>query len=46
VFVVRAEAKFELPAQNSMGELLLATPAISGGMMYVRTQHHLFAIGN
>jgi outer membrane protein assembly factor BamB len=46
MFVVRAGTKFELLARNSMGELLLATPAISGGMMYVRTQHHLFAIGN
>jgi hypothetical protein len=46
VFVVRAGAKVELPARNSMGELLLATPAMSGGMMYARTQHHPFAIGN
>jgi len=24
---------------------LMATPALAGGTMYVRGQHHLFAIG-
>lgn len=28
-----------------MGELLMATPALSEGVMYVRTVNHLFAIG-
>jgi hypothetical protein len=28
-----------------MGEPLMATPAISGGMLLVRTQHRLWAIG-
>jgi len=45
VFVVKTGPKFELLATNPMGELLMATPAISAGMMFVRTQHHLFAIG-
>jgi outer membrane protein assembly factor BamB len=45
IFVVKAGAKFELLATNSMSELLMATPAISSGLMFVRTQHHLFAIG-
>jgi outer membrane protein assembly factor BamB len=44
IFVVRAGPKFELLATNQMGELLMATPAISSGMMFVRTQHHVFAI--
>lgn len=46
MFVVKAGPKFELLACNPMGELLMATPAISSGMMFVRTQHHLFAVGN
>jgi len=46
MFVVKAGPKFELLARNPMGELLMATPAISSGMMFVRTQHHLFAVGN
>jgi outer membrane protein assembly factor BamB len=45
IFVVKAGPKFELLTTNPMGELLMATPAISAGMMFVRTQHHLFAIG-
>ena len=32
-------------ATNSIGEPLMATPAISGGKMFVRSQQHLFAIG-
>ena len=45
MFVVRAGAKFEVIATNPMGEPIMATPAIANGMMFVRTQHHLFAIG-
>ncbi len=45
IFVVKTGPKFELLATNQMGELLMATPAISSSMMFVRTQHHLFAIG-
>jgi outer membrane protein assembly factor BamB len=44
IFVVKAGPQFELLATNPMGELLMATPALSSGMMFVRTQHHLFAI--
>ncbi len=32
-------------ATNSMGELLMATPALSDGVMYVRAAASLFAIG-
>ena len=32
-------------AKNSMGELLMATPALSDGVMYVRSSESLFAIG-
>ena len=45
MFVVRAGPKFELLATNPVGELLMATPAISSGMLFVRAQHHVFAIG-
>ncbi len=45
IFVVRAGAKYEVLAANPMGELLMATPAISSGMMFVRTQHHVHAVG-
>ncbi len=45
LFVVKAGPQFELLATNAMGELLMATPALAAGMMLVRAQHHLFAIG-
>ncbi len=45
VFVVKAGPEFELLATNSLGEVILATPAISDGMIFIRTLHHLFGIG-
>ena len=45
VFVVKAGPRYELVATNLMGEPLMATPAISDGVIYFRGQHHLFAIG-
>ncbi|HXG67547.1 MAG TPA: PQQ-binding-like beta-propeller repeat protein [Blastocatellia bacterium] len=44
IFVVKAGPKYELLATNPIGEVLMATPAISDGMIFVRGQHHLFAI--
>lgn len=45
MFVVKAGPQFEVLATNAMDELLMATPALSAGMMFVRAQKHLFAIG-
>jgi outer membrane protein assembly factor BamB len=45
VFVYSAGAKPELLATNPMGEVLMATPAISDGLLLVRGLKHLFAIG-
>jgi len=45
MLVVRAGPTFELVATNSIGELLMATPALSDGAMYVRGASSLFAIG-
>jgi outer membrane protein assembly factor BamB len=45
VRVVKAGPKFELLAVNEMGENCMATPAISAGLLFVRGQHHLFALG-
>jgi hypothetical protein len=46
VRVVKAGPKFERLAVNPVGEVCMATPAISDGMIFVRGQHHLFAFGN
>src|SRR6185436_11495785 len=45
VLVIAAGEKFEHLGTNSIGELLMATPAISDGVMYVRAASTLFAIG-
>jgi outer membrane protein assembly factor BamB len=44
VFAVGAGERFELLKTNPMEEPVMATPAISGGMLIVRTQHQLFGI--
>jgi outer membrane protein assembly factor BamB len=45
VFVVRAAPAYELMATNEMAESTLATPALSEGVMYWRTQGHVLAVG-
>ena len=46
MLVIAAGDKFSQLAMNSMGELLMATPALSEGVMYVRSANSLFAIGS
>ena len=45
ILVVSAGEGFAHVATNSIGEPLLATPALSDGVMYVRSAGNLFAIG-
>ena len=45
VLVVEAGRAFKHLSTNSMGELLMATPAISEGVMYVRSSASLTAVG-
>lgn len=45
IFVVKAGPKYELLAKNPVGEVMMATPAISDGLVIVRTISHLFAFG-
>ncbi|MGA2263070.1 MAG: PQQ-binding-like beta-propeller repeat protein [Acidobacteriota bacterium] len=44
IYVVRTGPKFEILAKNSMGAVCMATPAISAGVIYFRTQSHVVAI--
>jgi len=44
IFVVRAGPEYELLAINRMGEVCLATPAISAGQMFIRTTQRLVAV--
>ena len=43
--VVKAGPNFELLAVNEIDDVCMATPAISGGTLFVRSQHALFALG-
>jgi outer membrane protein assembly factor BamB len=44
VSVVAAKPVYELLATNSMGERTLASPAISGGSIFIRTDEHLYRL--
>jgi hypothetical protein len=46
VFVVKAGPKPEVLATNALGDASLASPAVSKGVLYFRTQGHLIAVGN
>ncbi|MGI8732393.1 MAG: PQQ-binding-like beta-propeller repeat protein [Pyrinomonadaceae bacterium] len=43
VFVVKAGAQYELLATNPVGEVMMATPAISDGLVIVRGVNHVYA---
>ena len=45
VFVVKTGPKYELLSKNPVGEVMMASPAISGGMVIVRAINHVFAFG-
>jgi len=44
VYVVKAGPTFELLAANKMNEVVMATPALSNGMLIVRGLNHVFGI--
>jgi outer membrane protein assembly factor BamB len=44
VFVVKAGRTFEQIAKNSVGEMVFATPAISEGVIYFRTNRSVIAL--
>ena len=45
VYVVKAGPKYELLGHGTLGEVVMATPAISDGTLYVRSMQKLWAIG-
>ena len=44
IFVARAGRRYELLAANPVGEILMATPAVAGDMLIVRSQRHLIGV--
>jgi outer membrane protein assembly factor BamB len=45
VFVVKAGRQYELLSRNTMDQPLMATPALSQGMLIVRGEHAIYALG-
>jgi outer membrane protein assembly factor BamB len=44
VYVIKAGRKFEVLSTNPLGEVCMATPAISQGVLFFRTNGHLIAV--
>ncbi|QEF99808.1 outer membrane biogenesis protein BamB [Stieleria maiorica] len=44
--VMKASREPVVVAENSLGESVFASPAISDGKLYLRTREHLYCIGN
>jgi outer membrane protein assembly factor BamB len=44
VYVIKAGPEYKLIAKNSLGDNCMASPAISGNVLYFRTQHFVIAI--
>jgi outer membrane protein assembly factor BamB len=44
-FVIQAGPKFAVLARNALEEYTLASPAIAGKELFLRTEHHLYCIG-
>ncbi|MFO0964319.1 MAG: PQQ-binding-like beta-propeller repeat protein [Gemmataceae bacterium] len=46
VYVVKAGRAFETLAENDLGEGIVASPAVSGGAIFLRGEKHLFCIAD
>jgi len=44
-YVIKLGKQFRLIGENDLGQAVMATPAISNGVIYMRGAQHLFAIG-
>ena len=45
IFIVKAGKQFELLGSKEMGEPVMATPAVVGGHLIVRTERYLWSMG-
>src|SRR4029453_12933697 len=45
IFVIRAGKTYEELSRNPMKEIIMSTPAISDGVMIVRTLGHVYGVG-
>jgi outer membrane protein assembly factor BamB len=44
-FVLAQGAEYKLLAENELGEQVMASPAVSAGVLFIRGTRHLYAIG-
>lgn len=44
--IVRAAAKYEVIGGGDLGEEMIASPAVAGNDLYLRTKNHLYCIGS
>jgi outer membrane protein assembly factor BamB len=44
VYVISAGPVYELLAKNSLGEAVMASPALADGKMFIRALKHLYCI--
>ncbi len=44
IYVIQAGPEFKVLATNAMDDVCMATPAISDGQLFFRTQHHIIAV--
>jgi len=44
VYILKAGPAYELLAQNDLGEICMATPAITEGIIFFRTINQLIAV--
>jgi outer membrane protein assembly factor BamB len=44
IYVLKAGPTFQLLAKNALKDICMATPAISGNVIFFRTQHYLIAV--
>jgi outer membrane protein assembly factor BamB len=44
-YVLALGREYKVVAENELGEVVMATPAVSDGVLYIRGRKHLFAIG-
>jgi outer membrane protein assembly factor BamB len=45
-YVLAAEPTFRMLARNTVGERVIASPAVSNNRLFIRTDHHLICIAN
>jgi outer membrane protein assembly factor BamB len=44
VYVLAADTTYKQLARNTVGERVVATPAVSNNRLFIRGEHHLFCI--